>query len=258
MEPATPDTPATPRASQLSKNWSLNDRRKALQNDLLYMTKVSLDEFIETFLPKLPEGIEVTSDFVTQMNEVQSWNEFLPPLGAKGIEDVTFKRLTCIFDKMVQLAQTQWGNRCPMQQWSLLTAPTSTPTTPERPSTFKPDAYFYQTECSRTRSYSYYDMAFTAEFKNEKNCGLVDVSPASPILFVPPLNRSQDVTKVVYAMQHIMAVDARRRFIFGITIENTSLRLWYANRSMLVSSTPLDIAEVETTSLFVFHLSLQV
>jgi hypothetical protein len=55
-------------------------------------------------------------------------------------------------------------------------------------------------------------------------------------------------------MQHLMGGDARRRFIFGITIENTSLRLWYANRSMLVSSTPLDIVEVETTSLFVFQL----
>jgi hypothetical protein len=64
---------------------------------------------------------------------------------------------------------------------------------------------------------------------------------------------------MLYAMQHIMAVDARRRFIFGITIENTSLRLWYANRSMLVSSTPLDIAEVVTTSLFVFqHLSVSI
>jgi hypothetical protein len=66
------------------------------------------------------------------------------------------------------------------------------------------------------------------------------------------------MTKVIYAMQHIMAVDARRRFIFGITIENTSLRLWYANRSMLVSSAPLDIVKVVSTSLLVFRLSPQV
>jgi hypothetical protein len=56
-------------------------------------------------------------------------------------------------------------------------------------------------------------------------------------------------------MQHIMAVDARRRFIFGITIDNSTLKLWHANRSMLVSSAPLDIAKVVNTSLFVFQLS---
>jgi hypothetical protein len=56
-------------------------------------------------------------------------------------------------------------------------------------------------------------------------------------------------------MKHIMAVDACRRFIFGITIENTSLALWYANRSMLVGSKPLNIIKVVKLSLLVFHLS---
>jgi hypothetical protein len=96
-------------------------------------------------------------------------------------------------------------------------------------------------------------MAFTAEFK--KHSENTDVSPASSVLFIPPLIRSQNLTKVISAMHHIMAVDARRRFIFGITFDNTSLRLWYANRSMLVSSAPLDITKVVNTSLFVFQLS---
>jgi hypothetical protein len=257
MEPLRSGTTATPRASQLYQNLTLDDRRKALQNDLLYTTKVSLDEFIETFVPKLPEGIKVTSDFVTQMDEDQTWNGLLLPLDAdsEGNEDATFKSLTSIFDKMVQVAHEQWKTRCPKQQWSLLTAPTSTPTTPDRPSNFKPDVYFYRNFFSQTMSYSYYDMAFTAEFKkHNRNDDVVDVSVTSSIPFVPLLIRSQNMTKVIYAMRHMMAIDARRRFIFGITIENTSLRLWYANRAMLVSSIPLDIAEVETTPLFVFQL----
>jgi hypothetical protein len=234
---------------------SLKDRRKMLQDDLLYRTEVSLDEFIVTFLPKLPEGVKVTSDFVTQMNEAQIWNGFLPPSNAEGNEDAIFKCLTPIFDKMVQLAQVQWENSCPKQQWSLLTALTSAPTAPERPSTFKPDAYFYHNSFSQTMSHSYYDMAFTAEFKKlNRSNDVADVSPASSILFVPPLIHSQNITKVIFAMRYMMAGDVRRRFIFGITIENTSLRLWYANRSMLASSTPLDIAEVETTSSFIFQL----
>ncbi|KAN0133825.1 hypothetical protein V8E53_008549 [Lactarius tabidus] len=96
--------------------------------------------------------------------------------------------------------------------------------TPERLSTFKPDAYFYRKIGSRTTTHSYYDMAFTAEFKKHSE-------------------NTDNLTKVISAMHHIMAVDARRRFIFGITFDNTSLRLWYANRSMLVSSAPLDITK---------------
>jgi hypothetical protein len=77
MEPLRSGTTATPRASQLYQNLTLDDRHKALQNDLLYKTEVSLDEFIETFVPKLPEGVKVTSDFVTQMNKAQTWNRLL-------------------------------------------------------------------------------------------------------------------------------------------------------------------------------------
>ena len=60
-------------------------------------------------------------------------------------------------------------------------------------------------------------------------------------------------------MRHMMAVDARHSFLFSLTIEDTSLRLWYANCSMLVSSIPLNIAQVATTSLFIFqHLSASI
>jgi hypothetical protein len=240
MESLKPDTPATVRSSQ---SFQHKDRRKALQDDLLYKTRVSLDEFIEAFLPKLPKGVEVTSNFVTQMNKAKAWRGFLLPSDAGGKEYVVFKRLTHIFDKMVEQARKQWGKSCPKQQWSLLTAPSSTQSTAERPSTIKPDAYFYRKAFLQTTSYSYYDMAFVAEFnKYNGNAEVVDVGPASSIFFVSPIIRFQNITKVLYGMQHMMAVDARRRFIFGITIENTSLRLWHANRSMLISSTPLDIA----------------
>jgi hypothetical protein len=169
--------------------------RKALQDDLMYKTEVSLDEFIGTFVPKLPEGVKVTSNFVTQMYKAQAWRRFLPYLSkASGTEaeDDVYKRLTRIFNKMAQQAQKQWKTRCPEQRWSLLTAHSTTPTIPERSSTFKPDAYFYRKIVSRTTTHSCYDMAFTAEFqKHSENADTVDVSPASSVLFIPPLIRSQ-------------------------------------------------------------------
>ncbi|KAF9067461.1 hypothetical protein BDP27DRAFT_914540 [Rhodocollybia butyracea] len=38
-----------------------------------------------------------------------------------------------------------------------------------------------------------------------------------------------------------MRNDARRRFAFGLTIEDTSARLWYHDRDTLVCSTPFDV-----------------
>jgi hypothetical protein len=133
-EPTRPDTPAAALSSPLLQNRSLKDMRKALQDDLMHRTEISLDEFIGTFVPKLPEGVKVTSNFATQMYKAQAWRRFLPYLSnARGIEteDVVSERLTRIFNKMVQQAQKQWKTRCPLakQQWSLLTAHSATPTT---------------------------------------------------------------------------------------------------------------------------------
>src|ERR1700677_4813055 len=148
MEPPTlrPDTPVAARLYQSLRSNDLGDRREALQDDLRFKTEVSLDEFIEIFVPKLPEGLEVTSDFAEQITNTRAWDQFLLPSGADGKDDAVFKCLMpSIFNNMVLQASNHWGNRCPSQKWSLLTAPTSTPSTPERASTFKPDACFYRT-----------------------------------------------------------------------------------------------------------------
>ncbi len=41
-----------------------------------------------------------------------------------------------------------------------------------------------------------------------------------------------------------MVEDARRRFAFGFTIENTSMRLWWCNRGLVVVSTPFNFVRV--------------
>ena len=236
--------------------------RKAHWDDLQCKTEVSLDEFIKIFVPDFPEGLEVTSDVAEQITNTRAWNNFISPSRDEGNEDDVFKRLVPIFDNMTVQARNHWGNRCPSQKWFLLlTDPTFTPYASESASRFKPDAHMYRKGSSKTSSRAkstFYDMAFPAVFKKRSgNAELVDVCPASSISFIPPTIYSQDTPNVLYSMQYTMAVDARRRFIFGITIEDTSLRLWYANRSILLSSAPVDIAQVVNTSLFVFqHLSV--
>lgn len=73
------------------------------------------------------------------------------------------------------------------------------------------------------------------EFSSPANDPLMRVLLYASLL-TPPLIHSQNISKLIYAMKHIMGVDVRRRFIFGITIENASMGLWYTNRAMLVGS----------------------
>ncbi|KAF9810535.1 hypothetical protein IEO21_06858 [Rhodonia placenta] len=48
--------------------------------------------------------------------------------------------------------------------------------------------------------------------------------------------RNDNVCKVVWSMRQCMREDSRRRFVYGLTIENTTMRLWYASRAELLVS----------------------
>lgn len=41
-----------------------------------------------------------------------------------------------------------------------------------------------------------------------------------------------------------MGEDLRRRFVYGLTIENTAARLWFSDRSQVVVSSPFDFTAV--------------
>ncbi|KAF9264973.1 hypothetical protein L218DRAFT_899195 [Marasmius fiardii PR-910] len=47
--------------------------------------------------------------------------------------------------------------------------------------------------------------------------------------------------KVIWSMHEMMRNDSRRRFVFGLTIENTTVRLWFHNRATLVASDSFDL-----------------
>ena len=107
------------------------------------------------------------NDIKQRMDKRRAWKDFSsPPANKQGTEDVIIKNLTPLFDEMVKTVESLMNNeRSATQPWSFITAPRSTPTTTERPSTFKPDAFFHRKGVSNPKLYSYYDIAFTAEFK---------------------------------------------------------------------------------------------
>lgn len=54
------------------------------------------------------------------------------------------------------------------------------------------------------------------------------------------IDRYRNGGKVAWSLDHILRDDARRRCAFGITIENTTTRVWFASRSVVFNSEPFD------------------
>ncbi|KAG7089184.1 hypothetical protein E1B28_010886 [Marasmius oreades] len=54
-------------------------------------------------------------------------------------------------------------------------------------------------------------------------------------------DKLDDYQKVVWGMHEVMHNDPRRRFVFGLTIANTTIRLWFQNRTTLVASHPFHL-----------------
>jgi hypothetical protein len=231
-----PTSTASPRSDtnpSLGSAQTPSFRKSALERS---KTEVSLDDFMDTFVPGLPENLEI-SLVLQHMLNFKTWKGSY----SYNKNDI-FKQL---FNGMVNAAQFVWEETCPERRWSFITG--ATPSTPERTSTIRtPDAFFYRTgkQHSDSQSYSYYHIAFTAEFKSTAYSFDVRLASCTSLI---PLNRSQDTSNIVQAMRYIMTIDARRRFVFGITFKSASLRLWYVNRSMLVRSKPLDTIKVVST-----------
>ncbi|CAE6480397.1 unnamed protein product [Rhizoctonia solani] len=95
-----------------------------------------------------------------------------------------------------------------------------------RDNSSRPDGFLYLNKGGKVKSkISWANVMFPMEFKNRSNMD----------------NSMDDYLKLLWSMHHIMRTDARRRFVFGLTCENTKARLWYHDRCDIVGSTEFDI-----------------
>ena len=59
-------------------------------------------------------------------------------------------------------------------------------------------------------------------------------------------------------MNHIMREDARRRFVYGFTIEDVNMRLWYASRSDVFMSEPFNWQQVSGVGRFLARIRCRI
>ncbi|KAL5496151.1 hypothetical protein ACEPAH_3068 [Sanghuangporus vaninii] len=96
-------------------------------------------------------------------------------------------------------------------------------------STICPGGYFILREAEERARLStsigdktrwWYDIALTTEFKKGESLE----------------ERHDNVSRIIFNIQQTMTLDPCRRFAFGITVENTGMRLWFCSRATPVVS----------------------
>ncbi|KEP52783.1 kinase domain protein [Rhizoctonia solani 123E] len=88
-----------------------------------------------------------------------------------------------------------------------------------------PDGFFYLGDQREPSKVSWTDIIMPMEFTSaDDEC-----------------DKIYDHAKVLWSMHHIMRNDARRGFVYGLTCENTKVRLWYHDRSDVVAAERFDI-----------------
>lgn len=126
--------------------------------------------------------------------------------------------------------------------------PDTAPQTSNRPNKTRPDGYFVSVapQSKNTENPHWVDIAATGEYKKNGTSKkmLTDVSIRLLASSVSTDMRRQDIQKAIWSMHHTMREDASRRFTFAFTVENRTMRLWFASRSEIVVSASFDFMNV--------------
>ncbi|KAG2091210.1 uncharacterized protein F5147DRAFT_723992, partial [Suillus discolor] len=146
------------------------------------------------------------------------WTDFTPPATSKVSEENAFKPLGRIIAEI--LAEV------PKSGVSFLANPNASPLS-ERNNTSRPDGYLVLSIKKNEPKIHWFDIAVPFEFKKGRDIESL----------------RDDEQKIIWSLHNIMREDLLRRFAFGITIEDTQVRLWLSNRAFLAVTEPINIFE---------------
>ncbi|KAJ3557297.1 hypothetical protein NM688_g1545 [Phlebia brevispora] len=191
--------------------------------------EVPLESFIKSVLPPLPSGL-VVDEVIRKLEKTGKKSSSQKPITRKGRwrgfpvdpestrvpEETCLRNLEPVFRSILKAAATKTGRRSSLRfqnnpvcvTWSL-----------DRTWDTFPDAFW-----SRESGCSWYDIAVSGEYKKKETNS----------------EEHDNAIKVTMSMLNCMRRDPCRRFTFGFTVENTSMKLWFCDRTQLLCSTPFD------------------
>ncbi|KAG2132351.1 hypothetical protein DEU56DRAFT_739542 [Suillus clintonianus] len=150
------------------------------------------------------------------------WTDFTPPATSKVSEENVFKPLGRIIAEILPDSDSEVPNR----GVSFIANPNVAPLS-QRNNTSRPDGYLVVSNKKTQPKMHWFDIAVPFEFKKERGIGSL----------------RDDEQKIIWSLHSIMREDLLRRFAFGITIEDTKLRLWLSNRAFLAVTEPINFFE---------------
>ncbi|KAL5525400.1 hypothetical protein ACEPAF_9270 [Sanghuangporus sanghuang] len=215
---------------------TLEEKLSILRGDLsCSIPEIGLDSFLDFLLPPIWDQIDIdgiisllrSGGLVTTDGKWKAFEN--APSRSSESEEVTFAPLAEISKNVVDFASAQTG----LEPNFALSLPRHAQPKPQGARKSCPDGYVILHEADeRARRATnnarwtrwWYDIALTTEFK--KKGGRKD--------------QNENVSKLMFNIQQTMTLDPCRRFTFGITIENTKMRLWFCSRATPIVSEAFD------------------
>ncbi|KAF8731102.1 Fungal specific transcription factor domain, partial [Rhizoctonia solani] len=214
-----------PPYSYLSTNVA--ESRTTLLRDNPVVQEVYLTSLMETVLPHVSQSLlekaykNLTTTRTIRFNRKKKTPRWCflsqDPSQSNIAEGKTFK-----FLEEIAGSTTKNLNVVASLDIRLLVTGEATPPGNRR-NTSRPDGHLHIAKAGKQVGWS--DIIMPMEFKKSRN----DDSTVD------------DFGKVIWSMHHIMRNDPRRRYVYGLTCEDTKARLWFNNRSDIVASEEFDI-----------------
>ncbi|KIM42727.1 hypothetical protein M413DRAFT_26731 [Hebeloma cylindrosporum] len=234
-------------ASAAYQAGRLQPSRQAIMEDLgPRVPEISFEDIVTYYLPQLDVDYDVEKTIAalkaaSHLND-QGWTAFKVVPGESRVhETTTFLPLvnvrTCISEPANTTSYVANGSK---SLSSMLNERKSTTSKPDGYGLLSPHAVASSMSSDCTINLGpddWFRIAWAEEYKKKEE------------------KLDDDVQKVVWSMQQIMRYDARRRFTFGVTIENTTTRVWFCNRQTVLVSEAFDFME-EPEKLVQLTLSL--
>ncbi|KAI0916496.1 hypothetical protein AcV5_002974 [Taiwanofungus camphoratus] len=197
--------------------------------------QVTVDFFLDNILPGLPDALDVDEVVIAlkergHITRLNRWDGFATdPADSTKHEDKTFAPLEVMANAVAEVAASLTGVDSVLE---FQNNPHFGPSCIDSRS--RPDGYFVLRD--RRSRIRWAGIGVSCEYRkwsqlDEERC---------------------NVGKVIWSMEHCMRDDPRRRFTFGLTIEDTQMKLWFCSRAELLVSEPFNFIEEHTIVAHIF------
>lgn len=140
------------------------------------------------------------------------WKKYFPRAPSKqdAVEDNVFASLEALVKAIRDAAESPSDPTL-----HFVCRPTKSPESSTRDNPSRPDSYGILYGREKSTPAQWIDIAVPAEFKKDSG----------------QKAENDNGKKILWSMYHIMREDPTRRFVYGFTIQDTKMRLWFVNRS---------------------------